>query len=231
TPEFDAWRWNAYWVPLDAVIEFKREVYSMALNELSGLLFRKGRENRYLRHRGPRATGQHDDSAGRASDAPAVQIPRPQQVSSNSSRGAPRRPQSRFDRMLQVLDALSRRIRQVVQLAQSLQCERATLQARVRQLEQECQALKDQQLREGQEFARMSERLARHDQELQNVRDEAGQHRAALESQVRDHQIRTDSLQRRLAQVESERDRLREAASGAQQQIELILERLPGAEA
>src|SRR5690606_1465603 len=80
TPEFDAWRWNAYWVPLDAVIEFKREVYSMALNELSGLLFRKGRENRYLRHRGPRATGQHDDSAGRASDAPAVKIPRPEQV-------------------------------------------------------------------------------------------------------------------------------------------------------
>lgn len=80
TPEFDAWRWNAYWVPLDAVIEFKREVYSMALNELSGLLFRKGRENRYLRHRGPRVTGQHDDSAGRASDAPAVKIPRPEQV-------------------------------------------------------------------------------------------------------------------------------------------------------
>jgi len=80
TPAFDAWRWNAYWVPLDAVIEFKREVYSMALNELSGLLFRKGRENRYLRHRGPRATGQHDDSAGRASDAPAVKIPRPEQV-------------------------------------------------------------------------------------------------------------------------------------------------------
>jgi putative (di)nucleoside polyphosphate hydrolase len=23
-PEFDAWRWNDYWVPLDAVIEFKR---------------------------------------------------------------------------------------------------------------------------------------------------------------------------------------------------------------
>lgn len=51
TPEFDAWRWNAYWVPLDAVIEFKREVYAMALNELSEILFRPGRETRYLRHR------------------------------------------------------------------------------------------------------------------------------------------------------------------------------------
>jgi putative (di)nucleoside polyphosphate hydrolase len=33
-PEFDAWRWNEYWVPLDSVIEFKREVYRQALAEL-----------------------------------------------------------------------------------------------------------------------------------------------------------------------------------------------------
>ena len=34
-PEFDAWRWNDYWVPLDVVVEFKRGVYELALNELS----------------------------------------------------------------------------------------------------------------------------------------------------------------------------------------------------
>lgn len=33
--EFDAWRWNDYWVPLDVVIEFKRGVYEMALTELA----------------------------------------------------------------------------------------------------------------------------------------------------------------------------------------------------
>ena len=33
-PEFDAWRWHDYWIPLDAVIEFKRSVYEHALNEL-----------------------------------------------------------------------------------------------------------------------------------------------------------------------------------------------------
>ena len=33
-PEFDAWRWSDYWVPLDSVIEFKRDVYRTALNEL-----------------------------------------------------------------------------------------------------------------------------------------------------------------------------------------------------
>ena len=33
-PEFDAWRWHDYWVPVDAVIDFKREVYRQALIEL-----------------------------------------------------------------------------------------------------------------------------------------------------------------------------------------------------
>ena len=33
-PEFDAWRWHDYWIPLDTVIDFKREVYRQALIEL-----------------------------------------------------------------------------------------------------------------------------------------------------------------------------------------------------
>ena len=33
-PEFDAWRWNDYWVPGEAVVEFKRDVYQKALSEL-----------------------------------------------------------------------------------------------------------------------------------------------------------------------------------------------------
>jgi len=37
-PEFDAWRWHNYWVPLDVVIEFKRDVYQRALQELSRFL-------------------------------------------------------------------------------------------------------------------------------------------------------------------------------------------------
>jgi putative (di)nucleoside polyphosphate hydrolase len=37
-PEFDAWRWSDYWVPLDSVVEFKREVYYNALTELARLL-------------------------------------------------------------------------------------------------------------------------------------------------------------------------------------------------
>ena len=38
-PEFDAWRWTDFWVPLESVIEFKRGVYKAALNELADILF------------------------------------------------------------------------------------------------------------------------------------------------------------------------------------------------
>ena len=56
-PEFDAWRWNDFWVPLDLVVEFKRGVYEMALTELSRYVPRfdsrfeprPDHRNRYLR--------------------------------------------------------------------------------------------------------------------------------------------------------------------------------------
>ena len=56
-PEFDAWRWNDYWVPLDMVVEFKRGVYELALTELSRYLPRgDGRfgDGRYSEARGDR---------------------------------------------------------------------------------------------------------------------------------------------------------------------------------
>jgi putative (di)nucleoside polyphosphate hydrolase len=49
-PEFDAWRWNNYWVPLDAVVEFKRGVYEMALTELARFLPQHEHRNRFLRN-------------------------------------------------------------------------------------------------------------------------------------------------------------------------------------
>lgn len=52
-PEFDAWRWHGYWVPLEAVIEFKREVYRQALAELHPHL---GTDRR------PRARGEMSES-------------------------------------------------------------------------------------------------------------------------------------------------------------------------
>ena len=39
-PEFDAWRWNPYWIELNSVVDFKREVYELALSELARFLTR-----------------------------------------------------------------------------------------------------------------------------------------------------------------------------------------------
>lgn len=60
-PEFDAWRWNDYWVPLHVVVQFKRNVYEMALSELAELLpagsrpvRRRRRRARHLATQAPR---------------------------------------------------------------------------------------------------------------------------------------------------------------------------------
>jgi putative (di)nucleoside polyphosphate hydrolase len=72
-PEFDAWRWHEYWVPLDMVIEFKREVYQLALQELSRFLTRPDYARRRQQHR-----------ATQPSDSSPEQTPPP--VSSNEEK-------------------------------------------------------------------------------------------------------------------------------------------------
>lgn len=68
-PEFDAWRWNEYWVPLDAVIEFKRDVYQLALNELSRYLRRSAARAQQDRRRFPRAGARVGEMPPGATDA------------------------------------------------------------------------------------------------------------------------------------------------------------------
>jgi len=55
-PEFDAWRWNEYWVPMEAVVDFKREVYRLALEELERFLHR---DARHARPRAPRPCNRY----------------------------------------------------------------------------------------------------------------------------------------------------------------------------
>ena len=82
-PEFDAWRWSHYWVPLEAVIEFKRDVYQMALTELSRFLNRHprvplspygthgnhGAHGVHGRHGGPRGQALSRAQAAQQADA------------------------------------------------------------------------------------------------------------------------------------------------------------------
>jgi putative (di)nucleoside polyphosphate hydrolase len=68
-PEFDAWRWNDYWVPLDTVIEFKRAVYEQALTELARFLQPMRNDGRADRRAGRNAAGGAD---GRVDDLQVV---------------------------------------------------------------------------------------------------------------------------------------------------------------
>jgi putative (di)nucleoside polyphosphate hydrolase len=73
-PEFDAWRWNDYWVPLDAVVEFKRGVYETALTELSRYLPRHEPRNRFLRQ-GHRPHEPSDGNHPPGDHPPGMQLP------------------------------------------------------------------------------------------------------------------------------------------------------------
>jgi putative (di)nucleoside polyphosphate hydrolase len=71
-PEFDAWRWHDYWIPLETVIDFKREVYRLGLEQLAGFLEVNPRAlglSPYgRRRRGPRSSPR---------SAPAVELVAP----------------------------------------------------------------------------------------------------------------------------------------------------------
>jgi putative (di)nucleoside polyphosphate hydrolase len=82
-PEFDAWRWHDYWVPLDVVIEFKRDVYQMALTELARFLPpRPSHQNRFLRC-GMR-TQRRDGNDGTFEADPGESLPREEHEASGA---------------------------------------------------------------------------------------------------------------------------------------------------
>ena len=45
-PEFDYWRWVNYWYPINAVVDFKRQVYREALTELVPKLMPKRKHHK-----------------------------------------------------------------------------------------------------------------------------------------------------------------------------------------
>jgi putative (di)nucleoside polyphosphate hydrolase len=84
-PEFDAWRWNDYWVPLDVVIEFKRGVYEMALTELSRFLPRPEPRGRFMRTP-PRSAGEWQAPVGMELPPGATYDPDPSQPGIDAQR-------------------------------------------------------------------------------------------------------------------------------------------------
>ncbi|MBY4897431.1 RNA pyrophosphohydrolase [Cupriavidus sp. AU9028] len=94
-PEFDAWRWSHYWVPLDAVIEFKREVYQLALTELSRFLNRGARPplSPYGSHHG----GANGRANGNGADGGRADRPERGERPSRGERAAARVPAGERD--------------------------------------------------------------------------------------------------------------------------------------
>jgi len=75
-PEFDAWRWHDYWVPLDVVVEFKRGVYELALTELERYLPRTDGRGSYLGGSGRvRGWGDNPRSPGQTGPMHHMELP------------------------------------------------------------------------------------------------------------------------------------------------------------
>ncbi len=66
-PEFDAWRWCDYRIEMESVVEFKRDVYRLALEELEHFLHR---DARILRPRPPH--GECPENENRPAVEPKV---------------------------------------------------------------------------------------------------------------------------------------------------------------
>ena len=61
-PELDAWRWHDYWVPLENVIEFKRDVYKEALQQLVRFLDTSHTNANRLQQQGVKRGGKSTNS-------------------------------------------------------------------------------------------------------------------------------------------------------------------------
>jgi putative (di)nucleoside polyphosphate hydrolase len=91
-PEFDAWRWNDYWVPLDVVVEFKRCVYEMALTELARFIPRHDHRNRYLRSGMRSREHDHLDAQPDGLPGPHFELPPGATFEPDPQLGAPAAP-------------------------------------------------------------------------------------------------------------------------------------------
>src|SRR5690606_26309710 len=120
--------------------------------------------------------------------------------------------------MLEDLDSLAARIGQMAQFTRQLQAERSALQARLGQLEQERNALRDQLARQQADQEAMAQQVRGHSAELEAARTQADALRADYHKVV--SQLQTS---------QSQSNSLRTAARAAQERIDAVLMRLPGA--
>lgn len=133
--------------------------------------------------------------------------------------------------MLQDLDQLANRISRLVSYSERLKTERLELLSRVKLLEQERTTLRDQLSSQQNEYASMAELAKRHQQDMEKVTrlNEASQE--SLYSEMLEQQEQLTRLKEKLKQSDSKATTLEQAALAAREQVENILQRLPGGDA
>ena len=142
--------------------------------------------------------------------------------------------------MLQDLDTLAARVRQLVLAARDFQSQRTSLQTQITRLEQERSTLRQQLDERDSLFSDATDQLAQHEASLQSCKEE---YEAMLAQAQSEAQAASELLRRELQQCQSERDealrqaqaaraqaeKLCTAADQAQTLVDTVLMRLPGA--
>lgn len=130
--------------------------------------------------------------------------------------------------MLQDLDQLANRISRLVSYSERLVAERSELLSRVKLLEQERTTLRDQLSTQQNEYASMAEVVTRHQQDIENAKRAAEESQEALYAELIQQQDELSRLKKGLEHSEAKASVLESAASQAREQIDGLLQRLPG---
>lgn len=132
--------------------------------------------------------------------------------------------------MLQDLDQLANRISRLVSYSERLKTERSELLSRVKLLEQERTTLRDQLSSQQSDYTSMQDVVARHQQNMQRVERAAEEVQESLYAELLQQQEQLALLQKRLQHSEAKTASFEQVALQARDQVENILQRLPGGE-
>lgn len=130
--------------------------------------------------------------------------------------------------MLQDLDILADRIGHLVKQSRQLQAERQDLLARLKSLEAERDALREQNQRQQAEFASISANLANHQNTVAEIQARSEQVQLELSSRIDEAQAQNKQLHIDLSNEQAASNVLREVAALARDQVGAVLMRLPG---
>lgn len=133
--------------------------------------------------------------------------------------------------MLQDLDQLANRISRLASYSDRLKTERSELLARVKLLEQERTTLRDQLSSQQAEYASMAEIVTRHQQEMAMAKQVAEESQEALYAELIQQQEELTLLKKDLQTSHRKAASLEHAAIQARDQVNDILQRLPGGDA